>query len=65
VRSRSLHGNLKFYSVHSYSDAGYWFTYFILYNNFIPISLYVTVECVNYVQANFIDDVSTLVTWNL
>ena len=27
-----------------YSDYGYFFTFFILYNNFIPISLYVTVE---------------------
>ena len=33
-----------------YNDAGYWFTFFILYNNFLPISLYVTVELCNYVQ---------------
>src|SRR5690606_4219052 len=39
----------------SYSDAAYFLTFFILYNNFIPISLYVTVEIVNYVQAYYID----------
>ena len=38
-----------------YSDAGYFVTFFILYNNFIPISLYVTVEMCNYFQAFFID----------
>src|SRR5690606_553774 len=38
-----------------YSDAAYFLTFFILYNNFIPISLYVTVEMVNYVQAFYID----------
>ena len=27
-----------------YKDPGYIFTFFILYNNFLPISLYVTVE---------------------
>lgn len=32
-----------------------WFTFLILFNNFIPISLYVTVEMVNYVQAYFVD----------
>ena len=38
------------------SDAwGYFFTFFILYNNFIPISLYVTVELCNYAHAHFID----------
>ena len=36
-------------------DVGYFFTFFILYNNFIPISLYVTVEVVNFSQAYFID----------
>jgi magnesium-transporting ATPase (P-type) len=34
---------------------GDWFTFLILFNNFIPISLYVTVEMVNYVQAWLID----------
>lgn len=34
---------------------GAWFTFLILYNNFIPISLYVTVEMVNYIQAFFIE----------
>mmetsp|Transcript_6325 Transcript_6325/g.8296 ORF Transcript_6325/g.8296 Transcript_6325/m.8296 type:complete len:1313 (-) Transcript_6325:328-4266(-) len=38
-----------------YSDAGYWFTFFILYCNFVPISIYVTIEVVNYSQAFFID----------
>ena len=28
-----------------------WFTFLLLFNNFIPISLYVTVEMVNYAQA--------------
>ncbi len=28
-----------------------WFTFLLLFNNFIPISLYVTVELVNYAQA--------------
>ena len=31
------------------------FTFLILFNNFIPISLYVTVEMVNYMQAFFVD----------
>ena len=31
-----------------------WFVYFILYNNFIPISLYVTMEIVNLGQADMI-----------
>eukprot|EP01138_Halocafeteria_seosinensis_P008155 gb/GECG01008335.1/.p1 GENE.gb/GECG01008335.1/~~gb/GECG01008335.1/.p1 ORF type:complete len:1457 (+),score=160.21 gb/GECG01008335.1/:1-4371(+) len=34
---------------------GNWFSFLVLYNNFIPISLYVTVEMVNYMQAYFID----------
>ncbi len=38
-----------------YNDAGYFVTFFILYNNFIPISLYVTVEVCNYFQAFFVD----------
>jgi phospholipid-transporting ATPase len=38
-----------------YSFAGYFFTFFILYNNFLPISLYMTVEFCNYVQAFYID----------
>jgi len=39
----------------NYSDAGYFFTFFILYNNFIPISIYVTIEICNYFQANYIE----------
>lgn len=39
-----------------YSATGYFFTFFILYNNFLPISLYVTVEFCNYVQAYYIDN---------
>ena len=39
----------------STGDVGYFFTFFILYNNFIPISLYITVELVNFSQAFFID----------
>lgn len=39
-----------------YSFAGYFFTFFILYNNFLPISLYMTVEFCNYVQAFYIDN---------
>ena len=35
---------------------GFFFTYFILYNNFIPISLYVTVEMCNYAHAHYIDN---------
>jgi magnesium-transporting ATPase (P-type) len=34
---------------------GQWFTFLILFNNFIPISLYVTVEMVNYAQAWLVD----------
>ena len=40
----------------SSSDAGQWFTFLILFNNFVPISLYVTLELVNYIQASFIDE---------
>jgi hypothetical protein len=32
-----------------------WLTFYTLYNNFVPISLYVTIEMVNYIQAMFID----------
>eukprot|EP01041_Mallomonas_annulata_P008259 gene8259-16990_t len=39
-----------------YNDIGYWFTFFILFNNFMPISLYVTVELCNYVQAFYVDN---------
>ena len=35
---------------------GQWFTFLILFNNFVPISLYVTLELVNFVQAAFIDE---------
>lgn len=38
-----------------YPLASLWPTFFILYNNFLPISLYVTVELVNVAQAYFID----------
>jgi len=31
-----------------------WFVFFLLYNNFIPLSLYVTIEIVNLGQALFI-----------
>ena len=43
-----------------YSFAGYFFTFFILYNNFLPISLYMTVEFCNYVQAYYIDNDLTM-----
>jgi len=33
---------------------GYWFTFFILYSNFLPISLYATMEVVNVFQAYFL-----------
>ncbi len=36
------------------------FTFLILFNNFIPISLYVTVEMVNYMQAFFVDSDSAM-----
>jgi magnesium-transporting ATPase (P-type) len=39
-----------------YSYLGYFFTFYILFNNFVPISLYVTCETVNYIQAYFIDN---------
>jgi phospholipid-transporting ATPase len=39
-----------------YSHWGYFFTFFILYSNFLPISLYVTVEITNYYQAYYIDN---------
>eukprot|EP00735_Rhodelphis_limneticus_P010030 TRINITY_DN2907_c2_g4::TRINITY_DN2907_c2_g4_i1::g.4143::m.4143 TRINITY_DN2907_c2_g4::TRINITY_DN2907_c2_g4_i1::g.4143 ORF type:complete len:1247 (+),score=388.28,sp/P98200/AT8A2_MOUSE/42.59/0.0,E1-E2_ATPase/PF00122.15/4.7e-16,Hydrolase_like2/PF13246.1/1.9e-13,Hydrolase_like2/PF13246.1/1.5e+04,Hydrolase/PF00702.21/2.8e-06,Hydrolase/PF00702.21/0.00042,HAD/PF12710.2/9.5e+03,HAD/PF12710.2/1.4e-11,Hydrolase_3/PF08282.7/2.8e+03,Hydrolase_3/PF08282.7/0.011 TRINITY_DN2907_c2_g4_i1:61-3741(+) len=32
-----------------------WFIFLILYNNFVPISLYVTMEMVNYIHSMFID----------
>ncbi|CAM9923765.1 unnamed protein product, partial [Hapterophycus canaliculatus] len=38
------------------SDVGQWFTFLILFNNFVPISLYVTLEMVNFIQASFIDE---------
>jgi phospholipid-transporting ATPase len=38
-----------------YPIASLWPTFFILYNNFLPISLYVTVELVNVAQAYFVD----------
>jgi len=38
------------------SDVGQWFTFLILFNNFVPISLYVTLEMVNFIQAAFIDE---------
>ncbi len=34
---------------------GNWITFLILFNNFVPISLYVTMEMVRYMQANFIN----------
>jgi len=37
------------------TNFGMWLTFFTLYNNFVPISLYVTIEMVNYLQAYFID----------
>ncbi|CAM9603064.1 unnamed protein product, partial [Ectocarpus sp. 12 AP-2014] len=40
----------------SSSSVGQWFTFFILFNNFVPISLYVTLEMVNFIQAAFIDE---------
>lgn len=38
------------------NDVGQWFTFLILFNNFVPISLYVTLEMVNFIQASFIDE---------
>ena len=41
-----------------------WFTFFILFNNFMPISLYVTVEMVNFMQAFFMDgDIDVSLGW--
>eukprot|EP00941_MAST-03F_sp_MAST-3F-sp1_P001023 g1023.t1 len=37
------------------SYIAYWFTFFILYCNLVPISLYVTLEMCNAFQAHFID----------
>ena len=38
-------------------------TFFILFNNVVPISLYVTVEMVNFAQAHYIDnDIEMYVT---
>lgn len=52
----------------SYSDASYWFTFFILFNNLLPLSLYVTLEVVNFVQAFYVDQVGCLAArrgaWN-
>jgi phospholipid-transporting ATPase len=42
-------------STTEYTNIAYFVTFFILYNNFIPISLYVTVELVNYFQAHFFE----------
>jgi hypothetical protein len=36
----------------TFSDASYWATFFILFNNFLPLSLYVTLEIVNFVQVS-------------
>ena len=44
------------------ADILLWFTFLILYNNFIPISLYVTLEIVNAVQADYIDQVSLYIS---
>jgi phospholipid-translocating P-type ATPase (flippase) len=38
-----------------FQDWGYFFTYFILYSNLLPISMYVTVEICNYYQGYFIE----------
>ena len=40
----------------NYAPGSTWPTFFILYNNFVPISLYVTIEMINYVQASYIDN---------
>ena len=39
----------------NYTWFGMWLTFLILFNNFVPISLYVTIEMVNYSQAYFMD----------
>ena len=49
-----IYDNCK--ETNEYSHLGYFFTFYILFNNFVPISLYVTCETVNYVQAYFIDN---------
>ena len=36
----------------AYPAWGMWMTFFILYCNFIPISLYVTIEIINFVQVS-------------
>ena len=38
-----------------YTDGSFFLTFFILYSNFLPISMYVTVEICNYFQAYFIE----------
>ncbi|KAK7253286.1 phospholipid-translocating ATPase [Aureococcus anophagefferens] len=38
-----------------HSDGFMWFTFFIIYNNFIPLSLYVTIEMINLCQAFYVD----------
>mmetsp|Transcript_2135 Transcript_2135/g.6523 ORF Transcript_2135/g.6523 Transcript_2135/m.6523 type:complete len:1254 (+) Transcript_2135:79-3840(+) len=43
-----------------YATGSLWFTFFILYNNFIPISLYVTIEVINYAHAYYIDNDLTM-----
>jgi phospholipid-transporting ATPase len=39
-----------------YTNLGYFFTFFILYSNFLPISLYLTVEICKFYQALYIDN---------
>lgn len=39
-----------------YTDGSFFLTFFILYSNFLPISMYVTVEICNYFQAYFIEN---------
>jgi len=39
----------------TYTQASYWPTFFILFNNFLPLSLYVTLEIVNFLQAFYVD----------
>lgn len=40
----------------NYPPGSTWPTFFILYCNFIPISLYVSIEMINYVQASYVDN---------
>ena len=40
----------------NYSPGSTWPTFFILFNNFVPISLYVTIELINFVQARYVDE---------